>query len=102
MNVATKAPSRFTSVLAHSHQKALGSPATLSRAACLNLLTDIRNPPDDVSVPPALGTLRGRLSGRHWIDAARQSKALRGPPVPRAGAAARPLGSYAWPTHRTS
>ncbi|GLX19009.1 hypothetical protein Slala02_69930 [Streptomyces lavendulae subsp. lavendulae] len=45
MNVATKAPSRFTSVLAHSHQKARGSPDTLSRAARLKLAADMRIPP---------------------------------------------------------
>lgn len=45
MNVATKAPSRFTRVLTHSHQNARGRPDTLSRAACLKLAADIRNPP---------------------------------------------------------
>lgn len=45
MNVATKAPSRFTSVLVQSHQNARGRPETLSLAARLRLAADIRDPP---------------------------------------------------------
>lgn len=44
MKVATKAPSRLTSVLVHSHQKARGIPETVSRAARIGPATDMELP----------------------------------------------------------
>jgi hypothetical protein len=54
MKVATKAPSRLTSVLVHSHQNSRGSPATVSRVAR-------RKAASDMGVPTEVAGSRQRM-----------------------------------------
>src|SRR6478609_4695638 len=96
--VATNPPSRLTSVEVHSHQNSRGNPETLSFAARFSRATDTGR------LPPVRDTSRiCKWHNQHpqLTDAApRAASELTGSVnrPPQTG----PVGSAAWPTHRTS